>query len=69
MSILRGLCAAGLSMEPRAEQRQVAVAFDPPESRFDGLQSAGDPALFLVRRVPPVDLVGDLAELGIGDSK
>ena len=56
-------------MEPRAEQRQVAVAFDPPESRFDGLQSAGDPALFLVRRVPPVDLVGDLAELGIGDSK
>jgi len=43
----------------------VAVAFDPPQSRFDGQQRAGDPAVLLVRRAPPVDLVGDLAELGI----
>ena len=65
MSVLRGLCAADVGLERRAEPRQVAVAFDPPQSRFDGQQRAGDPAVLLVRRAPPVDLVGDLAELGI----
>src|SRR3989338_3814017 len=54
-----------LSMKSGPEPRQMAVAFDPPQSRFDDQQRAGDPALFLVRRAPPVDLVGDLAELGI----
>ena len=65
MGILRGRCAANLGLERREEQRQVPVAFDPPQSRFDGQQRAGDPALFLVRRAPPIDLVGDLAKLGI----
>ncbi len=65
MRILRGLCAVDLGLERRVERRQVGVAFDPSQSRFDGQQRAGDPALFLVRRAPPVDLVGDLAELGI----
>jgi len=65
VGVLRGLCAADVGLERRAEPRQVAVAFDPPQSRFDGQQRAGDPAVLLVRRAPPVDLVGDLAELGI----
>ena len=65
MGILPGLCAANLGLERREEQRQVPVAFDPPQSRFDGQQCAGDPALFLIRRAPPIDLVGNLAMLGI----
>jgi hypothetical protein len=56
-------------MERRAEQRQVAVAFDPPQSRFDGLQSAGDPALFLVRRAPRSTLSVTWPNWALSDSK
>ena len=65
LGVLPVLGSADLGLERRAEPRQVAVAFDPPQARFDGQQRAGDPAVFLVRRAPVIDLVGDLAELGI----
>lgn len=65
MGVLPGLGSADLGLERRAEQRQMAEAIDPPQPRFNGQQRARDPTLLLVRRAPVVDLVGDLAELGI----
>ena len=65
VGVLPDLGSTDLGLERRTEQRQMAVAFNPPQSRFDGQQCAGDPALFLIRRAPPIDLVGNLAMLGI----
>ena len=54
-----------LSLQGRAQQRQMAVAFDPPQARLDEDQRTGHPAVFLVRGAPVIHLVGQLAELGV----
>ena len=38
------------------------VAFDPPKARLDVQERRGHPALLLVAVLPPVDLVGALAD-------
>ena len=62
---LRLLRPPDLSLQGRAQQRQMAVAFDSPQARLDEDQRTGYPALFLVRRAPVIHLVGQLAELGV----
>ena len=62
---LRLLRPPDLSLQGRAQQWQVTVAFDPPQARLDEAQRTGYPALFLVRRPPVIHLVGELAELRI----
>ena len=54
-----------LSLQGRAQQRQMAVAFDPPQAWLDEDQRTGHPAVFLVRSAPVIHLVGQLAELGV----
>ena len=55
----------GLSLQGRAQQRQVTVAVDPPQARRDEAARTGHPAVVLVCRAPVIDLVGQLAELGV----
>jgi len=54
-----------LGLQRRPQLREMAVAFDPPQTRLDEEQRTGYPALFLVRRAPVIHLVGELAELRI----
>ena len=64
-SSLHALGLPDLGLQRRAQLREMAVAFDPPQTRLDEDQRTGHPALFLVRRAPVIHLVGELAELGI----
>ena len=62
---LRLLRPPDLSLQGRAPPRQMAVAFDPPQAWLNEEQRTGHPAVFLVRRMPVIHLVGQLAELGV----
>lgn len=62
---LRLLRPLDLSLQSRAQERQVPVAVDPPQARFDEDERTGHPAVFLVRGAPVIHCVGQLAELGV----
>jgi len=53
-----------LPLKGRTEKRQMPVALDPPQARFDVQQRRGHPPLLLVTGPPVIDLVRPLADLG-----
>jgi len=64
-SSLHALGLPDRGLQGRAQLREMAVAFDPPQARLDEEQRTGYPPLFLGRRTPVIHLIGELAELRI----
>lgn len=52
-----------LHLQRLLQQRQMSIAFDPPQMRLDSQHCTGHPPLFLLRGAPVIDLVAELPHL------
>ena len=52
-----------LRLQRGLQARQMPIALEAAQTRFDGQQRTGDPTMFLIRCAPAIHLVGQLPDL------
>ena len=65
MSFIQFHLASQFGVERSPQERQRPEPFDPTQSRLDVQEGRGEPALFLIRGAPAINLIGALPQEGI----